>query len=335
MNLLRSLPYFLLAVLLTVVAPVFGEDDQGYLDRPPVFIDNQYDFPLTGMGLYVPEGGLGLPDIDITSLASDGFRKDGTNVQPGLDVKTTTTRVSALYGLHNGWAGGISLPYERTKVRGEIGGFPATSTPSTLGDIALLGKKLLWNDNNGNTLVATAGIELPTGKDDAIFDQANPATNGYYSGSTQRLPISWQPGSGSFDGYLALSYGRAGHRLSYVALVATKLHSSGFDDSKIGDIFIGSINGTYGIGRNMAAALGLVVRSQQDDSYPNAPAPGVESPLLAGTTEHGTTLYLNPSIRAKVFGRLVVGVGVNYPLIKPDDGLVPKTNAFLIFYPSL
>lgn len=310
-------------------------DDYGYLVDPPVFFDSFPDFPLAGMAAEIPSPGKTIPDIDISSLNSDRFRENGVDVQPQLSVDTTSIRLGALHGFNGGWAGGISIPWIRTKVSGEIGGQPASGVADGLGDILLLGKKALKKIDNRSRFVVAAGLELPTGKDDAIFGQNNAVTNAYYSNFPQRMPLSWQPGSGSVDGYLALSYGRKNGRISYVGIAAAKLHTSGDEDVEIGDIYIAGASSTYGISKRVAVALSLILRTQSDDSYPQASPPGVNQPALAGTTSHGTTLYLDPSVRYSIAGRVTVGLSVRIPVIKPDDGLVPQTRLSLIFFPTM
>jgi hypothetical protein len=326
-----------LFALLTLQVCSFAADDvenQGFLERPPVFIYNEPDFPLTLIGAFVPPAGKIVPAFDSIVVSSDAFNSNGTNVQPGLDVKFYSSRVGGLVGFKDGWAAGISIPWQKTQVNGTIGGFAASNHITAIGDTALMAKKRLWRGCRGEQLVFTAGLEVPTGKDDARFDQSNAATNGYYANSPQRLPISWQTGSGSLSGYLSLAYGGERRRLSYEGLIATKLHTAGDDDVKIGDIFILAGTGTYGISKEIAFSLGATLRVQGNDDYPNLPLPVEQLPLL-GTTTHGTTLYLDPSIRFVVFKKLVVGVGWRYPIMKPDDGFVPDTRGFFIIYPMM
>ncbi|MHB9035252.1 MAG: hypothetical protein ACYC64_01200 [Armatimonadota bacterium] len=326
----------LLSCALLLVSAAYGEeDDRGFLDQPPVFIDSDYDFPLAGMGTEIPTPGETLPAVDSTAFESHQANQGGVNVQPFLNTRFTTTRLGALRGFNGDWGALLTIPVQRSKIRGQIGGQDATSTATALGDIAIFGKKMLWNRGDSEKLVATFGLELPTGKDDAVFDQGNSVTNAYYTGNTQRIPLSWQPGSGTWDGYLALAYSKTHERLSYEGLVAAKLNSAGFQDVKIGDTFIAAATGTYGIVRQAAISLSAVLRTQSNDSYPNAPSPGIDQPALAGTTVHGTILYLNPSIRVNVAKMVTVGFGLRYPVIQPDNGLVPVVQGFIIFYPSL
>ena len=308
-------------------------EDRGFLDRPPVFIGGEQDIPLPLFGADLPPPGKLVPDFDAASVRSAGWSSNGVPVQPALGVTITTVRVGALYGLNTNWAAGLSIPWKQISIRGGIGGQPATRNVLALGGAALLGKKLIWRGPGGDQAAVTFGIELPTGEGKASFDQANPATTAYYG--VPHIPTSWQPASGSLNGCLAGAYRRARGRLSYAALIAAKLHSPGDQDAVIGSILILGANATYGVARNLAFALGLTCRLQGNDRYPNAPPPGVGQPALAGTTTHGLQLSLDPSVRFKVMGRVVVGAGFRPLLIRPDNGMVPDARVYILFYPSL
>lgn len=312
----------------------YGDEDRGFLQSPPVFIDNLYNFPLAGMGTTIPEPGETIPDFDSLVYEAKKANLNGENVQPNLNARFTVTRIGALHGFSKDWGAVLSIPVQRSAITGEIGGQPATATNTTVGGITMLGKRLLWRGRGSERAVVTFGMELPTGKDNGVFDQSNSVTNGYYTGYPQRYPLSWQPSSGTWNGYLALAYSKTQERLSYEALAAGKFYTKGDEDVKIGNIFIGAATGTYGIARYAAISASAILQVQGDDSYPNAPPPGVEQPALAGTTLHGTTLYVAPSFRVKVMNTVTVGFGWRIPVIEPDDGLVPEVRGFLIIYPS-
>jgi hypothetical protein len=325
-----------LLVLLSVCSYAQDNDgEKGYLDTPPIFIDSEIDFPLTGMGIEMPKPHEILPDTDFMSLKSNGFNQNGVNVQPSLSVKYDVVRLGALYGLSKDWAAGISIPWYKIQVQGAMaGGFPSSSAVKGIGGINIGGKTRLWSNNEGCSLVATGMIQLPNGLNHATFNQSNAATDRYFTGSIQRMPLSWQPSSGTINGYLGLAYGKTNQRLSYVGLVATKLHTSDDEDVKIGNIFVVAGAATYGVARRLAAAFGLTLRVQADDNYPNAPAPGVEAFPTMATPTHGTTLFVDPSIRFIVTRNIAVGVGIRIPVVKPDNGLVPDTRFNVIFYPG-
>ena len=134
-------------------------------------------------------------------------------------------------------------------------------------------------------------------------------------------------------GYIAGSYQRGGGRLSYTGILAAKLHASEGEDATIGNVFVAAASGTYGVARPVAVSLSMILRSQANDSYPQAPPPGVDGLLLQGTTNHGTSLALVPSVRVLIRG-IVIGAGVRIPAIDPDNGFVNGTRGFLIIYPN-
>ena len=322
-----------LALALSAAPATTAEtDNRGFLDRSPVLIGSEQDFPLSMLGPEMPPKGKIVPDFDGSSVRSDGFLSNGAAVQPGLSTVFTTVRVGAIAGLANAWSTAVSIPWKQISIRGTIGGQQATRTVLGLGGITLLGKRLVWRGDT-DRVVASFGLELPTGTSAASFNEVNSVTTAYYG--IPRLPLSWQPSSGTLNGYLAAAYRKMHGRLSYAALLAGKLHTQGDQDVTIGSIVILSVNGTYGVARDVAFALGLTYRAQGNDSYPNAPPPGVDQPALAGTTTHGSTLTLDPSVRFSVMGRAVVGIGFRTLLVRPDNGMVPQAQVYFIFYPSL
>ena len=237
-------------------------------------------------------------------------------------------------GMRRGSAFGILVPASWIVVRSGIGGLPATGDTYGLGGAILFAKKTLRTGANGGVVVGSFGLELPTGKDDATFDQSNAVTNAYYSGCPRRMPLAWQPSNGATNLHLVLSCGRAIRRVSYQGILAYKLNGAGDEDVRLGSVIVGALSATYGLSPGVAGSLEVVLRSQGNDSYPNAPAPGVSQPALAGTTTHGTSLSINPSIRCSLGKRLTIGLGARLSVIKPDDGMVPRSRLFLILYPN-
>ena len=328
----------LVAATLTLPAIAWAaqpEDNRGFLDNPPVFIDNEPDVPLTLMGAAIPNPGEIIPGYDSITESSTEFRRNGVNVQLGLAARFDTRRISALGGISPGWGAAITIPWQHTRVTGNMQGLPTTADLTAIGDLAVFGKKRVWRSLDDRSSIAiTGGLGFPTGNANAHFDQSNAATNGYFHGEPKRLPLSWQPGGGAVGGYIAGAYQRRGGRFSYTGILAAKLHTSDGEDATIGNIFVAAASGTYGIARPVAISLSMILRSQANDSYPQAPPPGVDGPLLQGTTNHGTSLVMVPSLRFLVAGRIVIGAGVRIPAINPDDGFVNGTRGFLIIYPN-
>jgi hypothetical protein len=317
------------------VAQVTGEGERGFLEAPPVYVIGEPDVPLAGFGAYVPPPGETVPDFESVTVESAQWRRNGIAVQPDLFVKQGVIRLGVLRGIKGGWAAGASIPQIRTLVGGEIEGQPSTCTRTGFGTVLLAAKNVLWQEGESNRLVGAVGIDLPTGTSDAHFDQHNSSTDAYYPTDPGRLPISWQPSPGTTNGVVGISYARYVNRWSYGGLALAKLYGRGFADSKIGNFAILSGSASYGVARWCAASLGLTLRMQGDDSYPGVNPPVVDQPALVATTTHGTTLYLDPSLRFLVGGRLVIGVDARYPIVRPENGMVPAVRVGMIFYPAL
>lgn len=335
---MRCLLYALLGVVFFTTSCgaqwVGANKDQGFLCNPPVYVSNEPDIPLTALSVLHPKPGEIVPDVDVSGLDAEQWNVDGNNVQPGLEVDFSWIRVSALRGFNGGWSAGLSIPWYRNKVIGEIGGSPASGVAEGFGNVTLLGRKVLWEDcTTGRRFTAAFGIDLPVGSDDQSFGPDNAVTNGYFS-SGRRIPLGWQPSSGTWNGIAGLAYGRSMGRFSWLAFTGGKLYGRNDEDVKIGNVLIAGLNGTYGFSRDLAGSLGFTMRAQADDDYPNSPLP-VNGPLLQGTTNHGTVVYLDAAVRYTLFKKLTVGVGVRQPIMDPDDGMVTETQFSLIFYPNV
>lgn len=299
-----------------------------------MFIPNEPDFPLTGLGVIVPAPGKIEPDVDISGLSANHWFQSGRNAQPSLRLTLSWIRIGALRGFRNGWAAGISVPYYRNRVFGSMRGFPAEGIAEGWGNIALGAKKVIWEDDRRfQMVIAAGGVELATGKDNAVFGPTNVATTGYF-GSSQRIPIGWQPSTGTYNGLVALAYVRSKGRLSWEVLVAGKINGKGYQDAHVGNLLISAVSGTYGVSRDLAATLGLTLRAQQDDDYPSSPIPVNRFPLTA-TTTHSTLVYLDLAIRRVVMDKVVVGIALRMPVNQPSEGMQPTTQFTYIIYPNL
>jgi len=212
-------------------------DNRGFLEDAPVFVHSEADVPLTQLGAGIPSTGTTVPDVDIQTVSSGGFRQHGQVVQPLLKVTENSYRIGVIRG-YGAFALGLSVRYVRNHVIGAIGGFPASGVAEGWGDLSLIGKRILWCGPGNGQLVFSGGIEIPTGEDNSIFGQSNVVTKSYYASQRLLMPIGWQPGTGTVNGYLTLAYRGGRGRLSYEGNIACKLFTPGVEDSKIGDILI-------------------------------------------------------------------------------------------------
>lgn len=325
-------------VLLSIAIYGYCEEAEpeykGYLEKPPVFIIDDIDVPLGILGGDVPNKGTRNWDAGSSSFESDEVRKNGVVSQHGLSIEQTNIRLGAQIGVLDSWAVRISVPWRFTSIGSNIGGLPANTSINGLADIDLLLRKTIWMQPTGEKLVASLGIEVPTGKDNALFDQSNDSTNAYYRNSSRRLPMGWQNGNGAFDGILALAYEKKKGNFSYVLVGAAKVHGKSDEDVKIGDIFITALNSTYGLSKEWSGSVGITYKQQKNDSYPNAPAPGVGQNALAGTTEHGSMVFMDLGIRYTQKDKSTFGFGYRIPISNPDNGFVPDAKWSLIFSPK-
>ncbi len=174
----------LLATMLAASGCLGAESDQqpqsiGYLEGHSLYILSDPDVPLIEMGIEMPKPRATNPEMDVTSVESNGFNVAGHNVQPSLTATFDSARLGVIHGFSQDWAVGARFPWKRTCVRGLIGGFAGTATVEAMGQPALFAKHIFLRASHGQRLVAMAGIELPTGLSDATFDESNAATDGY------------------------------------------------------------------------------------------------------------------------------------------------------------
>jgi len=343
MNRLKGLVVVLAVLILSAAAlceeqAPAEEEDRGYLNRPPVYLRDDRDIPIATFGVFVPKPGTTTLISSAVAPESSRFVADGASVQPYLKYTSMNVRLGLLHGFHGGYAAGFMVPWSWQRVRNGIGtltqALPATGDVNGLGGVMLLGKKMLYQNKKGDVLVFSAGLELPTGEDNAQFDQDNAVTNAYYRNYPKRMPLSWQPANGAYNASFTLGYLQTVGRLGYEGILAYKSHGKGDEDVKLGNIWIASASATYGISKNLAVACDLIYRNQGNDSYPNAPNPALFSTALAGTTTHGTSVFLDPSIRWNLSKKYTVGVGLTQLLKTPDDGMVPRSKWFVFLYPN-
>jgi len=328
--------FCVMALLILIPGSAWPQEcdaDRGFLVNPPVYFSDTPDVPVTDFKTALPPPGATSPDFDVIYQESQGWKDQGEYVQPALKYKSTTYRLGVERAFNGGWSAKISIPYKHNRVAGAIAGLSTYGKAYNLSAIAIFGRKRLLDRGARESMVATLGIDLPTGRDRDTFVESNTATNAYYVNYPRRMPLGWQPSTGTTNGYLALAYGRKMCRLSWEAILAGKFFSAGDEDVKCGNIFVFDATGTYGVARNLALSLGLTYIDQSDDSYPNAPITGADA--LSGVTQHGSTLYLEPSARLRLMGRLTVGFGLKCPMLKPESGMQPKTLYSIIFYPDM
>jgi len=316
---------FAVAVMVIFLAVSVSAQDNGggYFDKPHVYVEDDIYMPVGMLGTEAPPNDGIMWNIGSAYVSDSGFKSGGNEVQKNLAVRLWTLRgsIAKMYG--NTYLG-LNIPLGINQISGRIGALPSSRSSYGLGDAAIIAKRSIWNGTDGSIVMAGVGIELPTGKDNISFDQQNANTVAYYPGNVQLMPLAWQPGSGSTDLYTSISYNKTTYRRAYEAILACKFNGKGDSDVRLGSLTIFSLNATQALNSDLAASFGMTYRRQQNDSYPNAPSPGVNQTALAGTTQHGTSLSLSPSIRIRIKQRVTVGLSFTFPVVKPDNGLVPE-----------
>lgn len=324
---------FVLVVSILVLIPVWAcsQTEQEYPgDRPMCHLEDEVTIPVRMLDSeMLPQDTLQW-NVSSALVRSKEFRMQGQVVQPNLDVRLWTIRGSVSKMIGNTYLG-LNVPVGLVEVGGGIGNLPASSSDWALGDIALIAKRQLFSDQDKGKIVAGVGIEFPTGKDNLNFDQSNAATTAYYKQASPRLPIAWQPGSGSTDFFTSIAYNKSTSDRAYEAFFICKFHGKSDEDVRLGDIYMLSVNTMQNLSEKWSAGLGLALLKQENDSYPNAPTPGIGQALLAGTTEHGTTLFVSPSIKYRATGNQTYGFSLSLPIVKPDNGMVPSIQWNMIF----
>lgn len=304
------------ALILAALTLQVTAQETGYFDRPRVYIEDDIAIPTTFMGAPIPQDKTLMWNISSAYLSSDKFKYEGQEVQQYLDVRLWNIRVSAekMYGKTSF---GASLPIGINEVRGWINNLPTRSDGGKLGDISIVGKRDIWTGHDGDNVTLAAAIELPTGKDNTRFKDSNASTNAFYPQNNQRLPLGWQPGSGSTDFILSAAYNKAAYRKAYSAVLACKLHGKGDEDVQLGNVWLLSLNTTKALSPNLAASLGLTYRDAKNDKYPYP-----LDPVLNGTTQNGRAVFLSPGLQFRTKQNLTLGLSFRFPISKPNNGLI-------------
>jgi len=224
----------------------------------------------------------------------------GTSEKANPRAKEThwTTELTGFYGITPEFMVMVVVPYKKGKTSGEA---DLTMTPpmldtamagdaSGLGDVALLGRYTFLKQENPDTtnvLAGLVGIKFSTGKTDAKT-----------SDGMDYLDSHMQPGTGSTDYLLGLSYSHSLERLSFSAnLLGTITTEGKFGTTKheFGNALNYDASGKYRIAPEsfspmkpqLFAALGIngEVRQREKEDGVAVPDSG------------GNTVYLSPGLQ--------------------------------------
>jgi len=242
--------------------------------------------------------GTGIKISERYTLLDQVYQGTSEKANPGAKETHWTTELTGFYGITPEFMVMAVVPYKNGRTSGEA---DLTMTPpmldtamagdaSGLGDVALLGRyTFLKNETPDTTTVMAgiAGIKFSTGK-----------TNARTSDGMSYLDSHLQPGTGSTDYLLGLSYSHSLQRLSFSAnLLGTITTEGKFGTTKheFGNALNYDASGKYRIAPEsfsptkpqLFAALGIngEVRQREKENGVAVPDSG------------GNTIYLSPGLQ--------------------------------------
>lgn len=244
-------------------------------------------------------------------------------------TKNKVTTFSALWAPRPWLQLGASLPYiERDhfhlasshhadgRIAAQHNTIPQRWDYAALGDLQLQGRFRMLQRLNGDALWLTSGVELPTGNhhlENAAALEAEPML---------------QPGSGSTDGTLGLTYlggilGESGRRgplgrialLPYFATASMRVNGRDASGYALGNELQLSAGTAYPLPANFDLLLQLNGRIQQRDRA--RAAEDLEDAAFTG----GKRLYVSPGVRYSLPGGAAAYALVQIPLYQQVNGL--------------
>lgn len=205
--------------------------------------------------------------VSVTHLHREksGLTSGSTSVADPLNRSSTLDRttLSLDRGLSSRFTFTALLPF--VQQTSEVGGVKTSS--SGVGDAAILVKWLIANDywpRSGWHLAMAAGVEVPTGE------------TGIQEGAAL-LPVSMQPGSGSWDPFVSLSANLELNRWRFDTIALYKSNNSGAQQTEEGDVFAFDLVGAYRFlhdqypGPSANVKLGLLYRDQAQSVFAGGP----------------------------------------------------------------
>jgi hypothetical protein len=242
--------------------------------------------------------GSGIKVSERYTVLDQVYQGTSEKANPGAKEEHWTTELTGFYGITPEFTVMAVVPYKKGKTSGEA---DLTATPavldssmagdaSGLGDIALLGRYPFFKRETPDTttiVAGVAGIKFSTGKTDAKT-----------SDGMSYLDSHMQPGTGSTDYLLGLSYSHSLQRLSFAAnLLGTITTEGKFGNTthKFGNALNYDASGKYRIAPEaftpmapqLFAALGINGEMRQREKED-----GVDVP-----DSGGNTVYLSPGLQ--------------------------------------
>ena len=208
--------------------------------------------PLGVMGHHVHKTGKWMLSYRYGRMEMDGNRDGSRGVSTAevlgefmvspLDMYMEMHLLGLMYGAGDSWTLMLMLPYMRKSMElVNRGGVHFKTRSSGVGDIKLVGVYDLYDlATSGRKLLLNAGLSFPTGRVDARDD--TPAGN-------IKLPYPMQPGSGTFDPILGVTYTNKSDTWSWGTQLKTMLRFGKNDEGyRLGHEYAASAWATKGFG---------------------------------------------------------------------------------------
>lgn len=278
--------------------------------------------PIVSMGAHVLPKDKWRFEIHWTQMKDKEILHNGSAVQPDMDMRMSRVINEIYYGLPEDMHLRLVIPYVYNRMSGTMGmNMGMNGTAEGLGDIMVILKKRFYNDMaSGWSFAAGLGIKLPTGKDDEKFTDSNLMTLSF--SDDNRMPIAMQPGTGEFapvfTGYFTKSDSKGswhGH-LMYIYTSKTD------NDVDPGDKLMFNLARNFSLTEDLILVGEINGMWQGDDDYPGRNiAPGLD--------EHGTIITLTPGLQFEHSKNLMLEAALKFPVITPDDGVIPEPMPFI------
>jgi hypothetical protein len=242
--------------------------------------------------------GSGIKVSERYTVLDQVYQGTSEKANPGAKEDHWTTELTGFYGITPEFMVMAVVPYKKGKTSGEA---DLTVTPavldtsmagdaSGLGDIALMGRYTFLKSETPDTTTVMAGlvgVKFATGRTDAKT-----------SDGMSYLDSHMQPGTGSTDYLLGLSYSHSLQRLSFAAnLLGTITTEGKFGDTKheFGNALNYDVSGKYRVAPEAFAptkpqvfvALGINGEVRQREKEDGAAVPD----------SGGNTVYLSPGLQ--------------------------------------
>jgi hypothetical protein len=267
--------------------------------------------------------GSGVKVSERYTLLDQAYQGTGRQTSPGAREEHWTTELTGFYGITPEFMLLGVLPYKNGKTNGEMmldpDGTPSgldaggAGTASGPGDVALMGRYTFVKQENPETtniLAGLAGIKFPTGK-----------TNAKTAAGLDYLDSHMQPGTGSTDYLLGLSFSHSRQRFSLSANLLGTITTAG----KFG-------NTSHEFGNSLNCDVSAKYRMYPDAFSPMKPqffvALGLngevrEREKIDGDTipdSGGNTIYLAPGLQLVFAPRWVVELSYQHAVYHNLNG---------------